>query len=286
MKTPISHILFPTDFSDAADNAFRYCLEFASLLDARVSVLHTYSLPAIQELSLPKSLKAIYDDIYLEEFNNFKDEIPHLQRIALDMGYQDIELDYLLEESNDIQEMILKKAHNLDVDLIVMGTQGASLVERYFIGNNTSNIMERAAVPVLGVPPNAIHMDDFTSIVMCTDFSDNDRKVLEILKNLFPDYIDSLITVHFRMGGSSTRPKLLEEWKSYVKQENVAFHNIDAHTFIDGIMEYDVEYGIDVLVMRTHERSAIFNLFNRDIAKNVIYSKTVPVLAIPEKYWK
>src|SRR5699024_9063078 len=136
----------------------------------------------------------------------------------------------------------------------------------YFIGNNTSNIMERAAVPVLGVPPNAIHMDDFTSIVMCTDFSDNDRKVLEILKNLFPDYIDSLITVHFRMGGSSTCTKLLEEWKSYVKQENVAFHNIDAHTFIDGIMEYDVEYGIDVLVMRTHERSAIFNLFNRDIA--------------------
>src|SRR5699024_9761590 len=128
MSAKIKHILFPTDFSEAADNAFRYCLEFAKLWGAEISVLHIYSLPVIQDFSLPDTLKGIYEDIYVEEFTNFQDEIPHLQKIVREMGIKELTINYILQEGHDIPSIILEQQEKVNADILVMGTQGASII--------------------------------------------------------------------------------------------------------------------------------------------------------------
>ncbi|MEL6274345.1 MAG: universal stress protein, partial [Bacteroidota bacterium] len=47
-KTPISmqRILFPTDFSDAANHAFSYALRVAQVLNAKIIVFHAYEMPS------------------------------------------------------------------------------------------------------------------------------------------------------------------------------------------------------------------------------------------------
>ena len=40
-------ILFPTDFSEIADNAFLYALKMADYLGYEIIVLHAYELPII-----------------------------------------------------------------------------------------------------------------------------------------------------------------------------------------------------------------------------------------------
>ena len=40
-------ILFPTDFSETANNAFVYVLEMAKTFKAEVLVLHVYNLPIV-----------------------------------------------------------------------------------------------------------------------------------------------------------------------------------------------------------------------------------------------
>lgn len=281
MNTPIQHILFPTDYSDAADNAYRYCLELAKLFKTKVSVLHIYFLPDIEDIKLPGSLQAVYDNLRKEEENKLQEKIPHWRRIASEMGISDLEIEYSIIEG-EVPDDIYARQEAIGADLIIMGTQGASIVEKYFLGNNTANVMENASVPVLGIPPNAMLMDVFSSLVVCTDFSENDKEILKIVLALFPDFNDTITTFH--ISKSDKKSELKEEWVRFCGKLNVEFVDILASSFVKGIQKYDNKYGMHILVMRTHVKNALNELFNRDIAKDMIYSKTVPILAIPEKY--
>lgn len=42
----MKHILFPTDFSDAAEHAFATALELARRFDSRLTLLHVWSVPS------------------------------------------------------------------------------------------------------------------------------------------------------------------------------------------------------------------------------------------------
>ncbi len=46
-------ILFPTDFSEAAANAFRYANELAKVVEATIDVVNVYNLPVIDATNLP-----------------------------------------------------------------------------------------------------------------------------------------------------------------------------------------------------------------------------------------
>ena len=41
----MKRILFPTDFSEVATNAFIYALEFAKIVEGELVLLHTFELP-------------------------------------------------------------------------------------------------------------------------------------------------------------------------------------------------------------------------------------------------
>lgn len=59
----------------------------------------------------------------------------------------------LLEGS--IVDQILKRAAELDADLIVMGTEGLGGVKRLLLGSVTTTALHRASCPVMTVGPPA-----------------------------------------------------------------------------------------------------------------------------------
>ena len=50
-------------------------------------------------------------------------------------------------------DAIVKTAHEIDADLIVVGTQGRSLLQRLLIGSVAENVVRHARCPVVTVPP-------------------------------------------------------------------------------------------------------------------------------------
>ena len=69
-------ILFPTDFSESATNAFVHALEFAKIVNAELILLHTFEIP-VMTVSFFPNYAAIYSSIELAKFEMFKDEIPN-----------------------------------------------------------------------------------------------------------------------------------------------------------------------------------------------------------------
>jgi hypothetical protein len=75
-------ILFPTVFSEVANNAFIHALEFAKIVNVELALLHTFELPTYDNQFVPVNYHLVFDSLQLVQFDRFKDKIPKLYGLA------------------------------------------------------------------------------------------------------------------------------------------------------------------------------------------------------------
>jgi nucleotide-binding universal stress UspA family protein len=138
---PIHTILHPTDFSERSQDAFRLACALARDYDARVIVLHVWSLPTpvVGEVVPMLPPTTGYDRTATEE------KLHRLQ--APDAA---VRVEHRLEEGDSATE-ILDVAQDSGADLIVLGTHGRSRLSRLLMGSVAEQIVRRAACPVVTV---------------------------------------------------------------------------------------------------------------------------------------
>ena len=78
-------ILFPTDFSEIANNAFLYALHIGKSIDAKIFVLYSYLEPVLSAThgGQPELLGEVYQTIELNQFEVYKKKIEKLREIAI-----------------------------------------------------------------------------------------------------------------------------------------------------------------------------------------------------------
>lgn len=134
------HVLFPTDFSDTAEEAFTGLEDLVAQTPARVTLLHVQDSIRIEP----------YLHDRLEEFNRIDRE--RLERMAAALGERGAtEVDYRLALGHPVQE-ILKEAVSGDYTLIVLGSQGRGYFTQEILGGVAHRVMNHASQPVLLVP--------------------------------------------------------------------------------------------------------------------------------------
>ena len=143
-------ILYPTDFSESAENAFLFALQIADHLGASIITIHAFDRPDISDFNLPGVLREVYDSIDLDEFENYEDEVPILRDIATDHGYYHVPMVHVLEEGAPVSA-ILRTANKNKADLIVMGSHGRRGLEKLVLGSVTQRVLGLVHVPVLVV---------------------------------------------------------------------------------------------------------------------------------------
>jgi len=137
---PLIHkILHPTDFSHNAEGAFQMASALARDYKARLFLLHVMLPPTApllveQSDNTPEGLK--------KRFPWPKAADPQLN------------VEYRIAEG-DFAEEIIRFAQTANCDLIVMGTEGRSGLNRFLTGSVAESVIRKAACPVLTVktPP-------------------------------------------------------------------------------------------------------------------------------------
>jgi nucleotide-binding universal stress UspA family protein len=125
-------ILFPTDFSDNAEFAYRYVREIAMRDARRITLLHVLTARGAGEArSLAEArLERLKDD---------------LQKC----GAQDVRIE--LVEGSAKQEVVAR-ARQSGFSLVVIGSQGLGLIPGAVLGSVSHAVAYQATVPVLFVP--------------------------------------------------------------------------------------------------------------------------------------
>lgn len=273
-------ILFPTDFSEAAQNAFVYALQVAKELNATITTLHAYHTPLLGKSNLPNNLNEVYESMELEEFGEFKDSIPFLRRIANQYQAGDVLTTHIMQEGNVVQK-ILTYAQNNDFDFIIMGTGGASGLMEIFVGSVAAEILENASCPVLVVPVNARFDGKMDCIAMTTEFREEEKRVLKWVQVFAKAFGASVHCVNVDVANVESYANRVDTWRAeFPAESNLSFTVIKALNIENAIRHFLEEQKIDVLAMLTHKRNFFEELFNYSMTKKMAYHLNTPILAI------
>jgi nucleotide-binding universal stress UspA family protein len=163
-RIEIKNVLFPTDFSPAANAAIPYATEIVTRFGAKLHALHVRP-PFVNPMSEPAAWPGLE--------RAAKAELD-AQTQALRAAFPGIKPEVMIEEGDfwRILESVIEKQ---EIDLMVLGTRGRSGAAKFFLGSRAEEIFREAPCAVLTIGPHAHGKPprggEFTEILFATDFS-------------------------------------------------------------------------------------------------------------------
>jgi nucleotide-binding universal stress UspA family protein len=143
----VKRILCPTDFSDAAAPAERQAVVLARPLGAELVLLHVASeSPLWRETLGTPQVRAVFEA-------QRKWAADALAERAVALAGQGVSARCLVKVGVPWEE-IVRVAADEGADMIVMGTQGRTGLDRLLLGSVTERVVRRAPCPVLTVRPD------------------------------------------------------------------------------------------------------------------------------------
>jgi nucleotide-binding universal stress UspA family protein len=276
-------ILYPTDFSPTAENAFIFALQIADHLGASIITIHAFDRPDVSNFNLPDTLKGVYDSIDLDVFENYEDEVPVLREIAIENGYYHVPMVHVLEEGAAVSA-ILRTANKNKVDLIVMGNTGAGMMEKFFFGTVSGKVLEEANCPVVLVPATAQFDGIIDNIAIATNFTDEDAVFIEELRKFREIMGCHIHVVHVNPHQTAADGQLKTFCERWQNDKKMTSHLVN-HTDIDeGLEAFVSENKIDLLALLSHKRNWFEDLFSKTRAKNISFHQTIPLLVYQSEH--
>jgi|SRR5215470_6781521 len=145
----IRRILVPVDFSAQADAAFEYALDLARKLDAQLTLLHVFQVPAF---AFPDASVPLPAQTLIEVQNASRAQLVKLEARAREGR---VAASSLLREGAPFVE-IVRAARSESADLIIMGTHGRTGLRHALMGSTAEKVVRKAPCAVLVVrPPGA-----------------------------------------------------------------------------------------------------------------------------------
>lgn len=274
----MQNILFPTDFSRAADAAFTYVLPLARAMNAEIHCLHAYNLVNTADWLAPTELiRSLQED---EEQHALSQMESYLTRIKNE-AKQPVPLHAILRPGF-AGDSIAEVAADLQPDLIVMGTKGATNPLDRMIGSITSQTMTGIRYPILAIPQEAIY-SPIRRIAYATDLAEPDRGTLAALGKMAKDLEATVLAVHV-LTSTADRPDQHEVAKSErtyrqaTGLDDLLMRYVQAEDVAEGLAQFMEAEGADMLATSTHQRPFFERLFHRSVTRRLALYAHKPLL--------
>ncbi|WP_196885575.1 universal stress protein [Aureivirga sp. CE67] len=272
----MKRILVPVDFSEQATNAAKVAAKIAKKTGSEIYLLHMFELPSdvIDPTNFTTGetgpLKVMFMKKIHEKFEQFK-KSDFFEGINVVESVQ----------FHKTFEGIIDASKEHEIDLVIMGSQGASGLEEFFIGSNTEKVVRNSDVPVLVIKD---HNEDFEikNIVFASDFTKENKKTFDKLLD-FVSIFDSkihLLKVNTPYNFETTRESNYT-MDAFIKEYDLKNYSINIYndnSIERGILNFTNEVDADVIALNTHGRSGLSHLFNGSITEDLTNHSIKPVI--------
>ncbi|TDE00299.1 universal stress protein [Flavobacterium sandaracinum] len=271
-------ILFPTDFSEVAENAFIHALEFAKKVHGEIVLLHTFELPIYDNQFFPENYAVIYNSVELAQFGMFKDEIPKLRALAEERHLDKIKMTHRLMDG-DLLHNIKKCIKEDKIDFVIMGTSGATGWDAFFVGSNTGSVITGIETPMLCIPIEA-KFKKIEIIGFTTRFRPKDKKALNMVLDIAKKTKAKVKCLYVKTSDSDVSKDTVAHWEKEFMNEPVAFFVITSDEVKETILDFILYKEIDILSMLTYKRGFFEGIFKPSLTKKIANNFDIPILAI------
>ncbi|MBY0434716.1 MAG: universal stress protein [Cyclobacteriaceae bacterium] len=267
-------ILVPCDFSDPAIQAFKFAVDIANQSNGQILLLHVIELPVLHDTVLMPTLS--FEESLLKELRQSADKNFDKMRAKWAKGGP---LVSSFIEYGPVNDTVTQFAKKNKVDLIVMGTKGASGLKEFVIGSNTEKIVRWANVPVIAIKKNV--KGPVKNIVFPNTLGQNQEDLVMHVKELQSFFKATLHIVYFNTPANFKRDsETKDKLKAFAKRFMLKDVTLNVYNDIDqeeGLLNFVKEKGADMVVMATHGRKGISHLMSGSIAEDAVNHIECPI---------
>ncbi|WP_166383892.1 MULTISPECIES: universal stress protein [unclassified Polaribacter] len=277
-------ILLPTDFSDNSWNAIEYALNFYKHTTCHFYLLHVNRLNnVVIDDYLYDDTQEIVIDVNVE---NAKKQLKELQqKIAINFNNNKNHKFYTLTDDNFFIESIRQHVDKKKIDVIVMGTKGASGFPGYITGSNTGDVITKVKCTTLVVPENAT-FKKIEEVAFPTDFSlCNELQILEPITEILEEKKSSLRVLNISKKVTALnedQQKSKELLEDYLYNYIHSFHFLTNKKVEDAVQCFVNSRNIDMIVMVAKNLNYFQQILFHTKVTEISYHTDVPFLVLHE----
>lgn len=279
----MKQILLPTDFSDNAFNAIVYAVQFFKDVETTFFLLNTYTPAAYQTGMMVDS----YSALQLEEMAR-KNSIKQLDELEekINQKYSNPKHTFKKESAfNLLVSEIVSLMEKNPIDLIVMGTQGATGAKEIFLGTHTMYTIKKVKCPVIAVP-SGFKFEAPKEILFATDYRFNKtNRYLPLLKEICGTHVSRLniLNAYYGIPMDEEQEEIKNFLGGYFKDQAHLFHTAIDLDVIDAVSSFQIKNKINFLVMVHNKHSFFENLLFKPVINELVFHTNVPFLVIPSE---
>ena len=271
----MKRILVPIDFSEHSENALEVAATLAKRFNAQLFLFH---MIGVSESVLSKSELEEQEeaDYYLQlakkKLSSFLDK-PYLK---------DLTVNSIIQNLRDFSE-VEKVAREKQVELIVMGSHGASRLKSFFVGSNTEKVVRSSNVPVLVIKKR--HTDfNVKKMLLAINLEPESIPAYQKAKDLAEKLEAELKLVYINTIGvsfqSNSQIQKHIDYFNSILGKNVPIKIYNDYTIEEGIYGYAKKIEADVIAVPTHGRQGLAHFFLGSIGENLANMAELPVLTL------
>jgi len=274
MKT----IIVPTDFSAISNNAIDYAVDLAKATGSSILVFHAYQVP-VSMTDVPIVLLSVED---LQKNNESK--MDDLKRSLQQRAGESIKI-YAETKLGDTVDELEDVCAKVKPFAVVMGTKGATGMERVLFGSTTLTTIRHLSWPVIVVPPGKKY-----SMIKKIGFACDFREVVNstpthFIKDFVKEFNAELHVLNVDYKSSHFKPGTPEE--------SVLLHTMleDLDPRYDFIEDANIELGIekfakkndlDLIITIPKKHKLLEGLFRKSHTKELIFHSHLPIMCVQE----
>lgn len=269
----MKRVLLPTDFSENSLNAVQYAMAFF-----KGKSMEFYFL------NVQKASEFITSDIYTASAMDStiyatiaSDNKEQLDGLVNEYSKKYASEAYTFEGIFDFDvfiDAVAQTIHSKNIDLVIMGTNGATGAAEVIFGSNTLKVIRNIQIPVLVIPENYTY-HTFTSLLFT-------------LKDEDDFHPDALLPVAEMVQGRNVTLQVLqldthkEVPKNSVFGEftNIEYHRIEGVPTPEAVSSFEQLLPVDMHVIFIHPKSFFHRLFSGSDTPQLSYETRVPLLVL------
>lgn len=275
----IEKILIPIDFSESSLIAIEHGAFTAQLFKAELVLLH------VVEKHWEK-FSIVAPEMRVEAPDDFFNAIEkRLEETASNIRSKyGVKSTCITTDGNIFSEIVsVSKEHS--VDLVVMGTHGASGVVEFFVGSNTYKVVTESVCPVISVRAHANKVG-FKNIVLPIDDSIHSRQKINHAVVLAKNFAAKIHILGLSDSNDEEELKKfemkLEQIEDYLKKCDLPYSRKTINGGNQAKVSYDYAKSVnaDLIVIMTDQDENLTGRLLGSFAQQVVNHSKIPVMSI------
>ena len=277
------HILMPTDFSENAWNAIKYAMALFKRTKCTFYLLHVN--PIVAYTSVETTILASAEVVEKTTLKKSKEQLQKVLSQIEHLPFNTVHTFVINSIYGYFVDSIGKEIMDKNIDLVIMGTKGASGLKKLTLGSNTGDVITKVKCPLLAVPENARYSKP-REIVFPTDYHIGySLNALDTLVDMVTIHKATLRILHVfkkdeELGSAQIKNK--DFLHDYFKDLQHSFHTVTGSKLETTVQSFVKNRDIDMIAMVAKNLNFLQRILFRPTVEEISYHTDIPFLVLHE----